>query len=73
MAVSRRFNLDCSDRALMYAAARVIEVTCRELKTTHALNGRWAIWCDSDRVAKASYDHDMLLVRELRARARMAE
>lgn len=71
--MTSQFNPSCSDRALMYKAARIIEASARELKHTHSLNGRWQLWIDSDRVAKADYEHDMHLVRELRARARMAD
>ena len=69
----QRFNPDCSDRSLMYKAARIIEANARDLKRAHSRDGRWQLWIDSDRVAKADYDHDMHLVRELRARARYAE
>jgi hypothetical protein len=69
----RKFNPDCSDATLMRRAARIIETHARELKRAHSLNGRWKLWIDGDQVAKADYEHDMHLVRELRARARYAE
>lgn len=69
----RKFNPDCSDRTLMYKAARIIESHAEDLKRTHTLRGRWVLLDPVDRNAKADYEHDMHLVRELRARARMAE
>ena len=68
-----QFDPSCSDRALLYKAARIIEANAKALKEVHSLNGRWQLWIDCDRVAKADYEHDMHLVRELRARARMAD
>lgn len=67
------FNPACSDRALLYAAAHTIEVNARELKAAHCLSGRWSFWIDADKLAKALYNNEMHLVRELRARARMAD
>ena len=71
--MSRPFDPSCSDRALLQKAARVIEATARELKAAHNGPGRWLICRPADASAKAHYDEEMHLVRELRARARMAD
>jgi hypothetical protein len=57
----------------MYKAARIIEASARDLKRTHTLRGRWILLEPPDHSAKADYEHDMQLVGELRARARMAD
>ena len=69
----RRFNPDVSDRALLYAAARTIAADCEPLKRSHTYRGRWVILDAFDIAAKQDYEDRMLLVRELRARARVAE
>lgn len=70
--MTKPFNPSCSDRELLYAAARSIEADAGYLKAAHCLKGRWQYWIDADKLAKAHYDDMMHLVRELRARARMA-
>lgn len=72
-AMTKPFNPDCSDGWLMYKAASIIEAHARELKHVHTLNGRWILLDPADRSAKADYEHDMHLVRELCARARYAK
>lgn len=71
--MTKPFNPSCSDRALLYKAAREIEHTARELKAAHNGPGRWLICRPADESAAVSYDNMMHLVRELRARARMAD
>ena len=71
--MTSQFNPDCSDRTLMYKAARIIEAHAHELKDSCTARGRWVLIDAVDRSSKADYEHDMHLVRELRARARMAE
>ena len=67
------FNPNCSDRALMYAAALRIEADARDLKAAHSVKKRWQIWCAADEVAKMNYDISISIARELRARARHAD
>ena len=71
--MAKQFNPDCSDRTLMRKAAHIIETHAEDLKRSHTLRGEWIVLDSVDRSAKADYDHDMHLVRELRARVRMAE
>lgn len=69
----RKFNPDCSDRTLMYAAARIIEDNAKSLKECHSVRGRFVVIDEIDKTVKVEYDAHMQLVRELRARARFAE
>lgn len=71
--MARRFNPDCSDRTLLHTAARTIQADAEDLRRSHTLRGRWVLMDDIDRAAKVLYDDHMLLVRELRARARDGE
>ena len=63
----RRFNPDCSDRTIAYAAARAIETNARALKQCSTIDGKWP---DDENEAKQEYEDHMLMVREIRARAR---
>lgn len=71
--MTRRFNPNCSDRALLYAAARIIEADAKALKECHSVNGRIVVIDEIDKTVKNEYDAHMQLVREMRARARNAD
>ena len=57
----------------MRCAARLIAADAAEIKRAHTLNNRWILLDSSDKRAKAEHDSRILLARELRARARMAD
>lgn len=71
--MKKRFDPSCSDRTLLYAAARLIEIDARAMKECHSMRGRFVVIDEIDKTVKAEYDAHMHLVRELRARARMAD
>ena len=71
--MGKRFDPDCSDRTLLYTAARIIEADAKALKECHSVRGRFVVIDEIDKSVKEEYDEHMLLVREMRARARMAQ